>query len=77
MPRWPVCGHNGVVAVPRLVGLPFNAARQELKALGLSWKVSVVTGSYVDAAVVKQDPDAGTLLEPGEIVHIVSGPAPP
>ena len=66
---------NSVTTVPNVVGLHVDAAKHAIKDAGLSWKLSVVTGTYVHAAIMRQDPPPGTVVEPAATVHIVSGPA--
>ncbi|MGZ5295230.1 MAG: PASTA domain-containing protein [Actinomycetota bacterium] len=66
---------NSVTTVPDVVGLNVGAARHAITDAGLTWKLSVITGDYVHAAIVRQNPPPGTVLEPGAIVRIVSGPA--
>ncbi|MGZ8578404.1 MAG: PASTA domain-containing protein [Actinomycetota bacterium] len=63
------------VVVPNVVGLEASAAETALTNTGLSMDESVMTGIYLDAAVIRQRPRPGTPVEPGAIVHVVVGPA--
>ncbi len=64
-----------VVTVPDLLGLSMDQARAQLDAVGLTvGEVQVVTGIYVKEAVVEQDPAAGTSVDVGTTVDLVTGP---
>lgn len=66
---------SSTVAVPDVIGLEASAAETALTNADLSMDVSVVTGDYVDAVVIRERPDPGTPVEPGANVHLVVGPA--
>jgi hypothetical protein len=64
------------VAVPDLIGLSLQSARVRLSDLGLELgEVSVVPGTYTDAAILQQHPPAGTEVNQGVAVDVISGPA--
>ncbi len=62
------------VVVPDLIGLSFVDARAELEALGLGMHFQVYTGGYIDEAVLKQHPSAGSSVSAHSIVNLVIGP---
>jgi UPF0288 family protein (methanogenesis marker protein 3) len=65
----------GAVVAPDLIGLSVKQARVLLSDVGFELgEVSVVTGTYTDAAIIEQDPPAGTDVDPGEAINVVSGP---
>jgi hypothetical protein len=63
------------VRVPEVVGLRPDKAEVALMELGLSMESEVVSGGYTNAAVIEQDPEPGTILEMGDTVKVVIGPA--
>jgi beta-lactam-binding protein with PASTA domain len=63
------------VVVPDVVGLSPSMARDRVEGAGLSEHVSVVTGPYPTAAIVRQRPQGGTVVPPGSKVRLVIGPA--
>jgi hypothetical protein len=63
------------VIVPDVVGLDPSAAETILENANLAIDRSVITGTYVDAAVIRERPKAGTTVEPGASVRLVIGPA--
>lgn len=72
--RSTIAPSNSVIVLD-VVGLHVATAKHAIKDAGLSWDLSVTTGTYVHAAVLRQDPPPGSVLRPGATVHIVSGPA--
>jgi beta-lactam-binding protein with PASTA domain len=65
-----------VVNVPPLVGLSVDEAQERLNDVGLELgRVEVVTGSYTQAAIMRQDPRPGKSVSLGAAVNVVSGPA--
>ncbi len=64
------------VVAPDLIALSVKEARVLLSDVALELgEVSVVTGTYTDAAIIEQDPSAGTDVDPGMAVNVISGPA--
>ena len=63
------------IAVPDVVGLDVQTAETTLKKAGLSMDVSVMTGGYPNAAVIRQRPEPGAAVAAGANVHVVVGPA--
>ncbi len=64
------------VVAPDLIALSVKEARVLLSDFALELgEVSVVTGTYTDAAIIEQDPSAGTDVDPGMAVNVISGPA--
>jgi Tol biopolymer transport system component len=65
------------VKVPNVIGVSFKRARQLLADVGLKvGNVQVVTGAYTEAVVIQQSPSAGTAVDQGTSVDIVTGPGP-
>ncbi|MCO5316211.1 MAG: PASTA domain-containing protein [Solirubrobacterales bacterium] len=64
------------VKVPAVVGMPLDAARQQLSAVGLELETSKEPGDRPKDEVLEQSPSAGTRVEPGSSVSLVisSGP---
>ncbi|MEV6811478.1 PASTA domain-containing protein [Micromonospora sp. NPDC051296] len=64
------------LAVPDLVGMDFEEAREELRGLGLGWQF--VFGSGNSSSVLSTNPTAGTPVRRGvTVVVTVAGSAPP
>jgi len=63
------------VRIPEVVGPSPNKAEAALMEFGLSMESEVVTGDYINAAVIEQDPPPGTIAEVGDTVKVVIGPA--
>ncbi|MFI9640316.1 PASTA domain-containing protein [Micromonospora sp. NPDC051925] len=73
-PPPPAAGTGGLT-VPRLVGLDFEKARDELHDRKLGWRLVFGTGS--GRTVTRTVPAQGTSVGPGTTVRVeVSGPAP-
>jgi len=64
------------VKVPPLVGQTLNAAKQQLKAVGLDFSSSEESSNRPKGEVLTQSPDAGTSVDPGSTVTLTvsSGP---
>lgn len=64
------------VKVPAVVGMPLNAARQQLSAVGLELDSSEEPSDRPVNEVLDQSPTAGTKVDPGSAVSLVvsSGP---
>jgi beta-lactam-binding protein with PASTA domain len=64
------------VAVPALVGITFEAARQRLAARGLEYSSSETESERPAGEVLTQSPDAGTRVDPESTVELTvsSGP---
>ncbi len=64
------------VQVPPLVGETFNAAKQQLSAVGLEFSSSQVANSRPKGEVIRQSPNAGTEVDAGSTVTLTvsSGP---
>lgn len=64
------------VKVPAVVGMPLNAARQQLSAVGLELETSREPSDRPKDEVLDQSPPAGTSVDPGTAVSLVlsSGP---
>lgn len=64
------------VAIPPVVGLTSEAARQQLSARGLEISTTEVPSDRPVGEVTAQDPDAGTRVDPGSTVEVTvsSGP---
>lgn len=64
------------VNVPAVVGMPLNAARQQLSAVGLKAETGTEPSDRPKNEVLDQSPSAGTGVEPGSSVSLVvsSGP---
>jgi len=55
--------------MPSVVGMGRDAAVAKLQALGLTVDVAIVTG-HTGSTVVYQKPPTGTIVHPGDLVHI-------
>lgn len=64
------------VKVPALVGMTLNAARQQLKAVGLEFSSSQETSDRPKGEVLTQSPDAGTEVDPGSSVTLTVSAGP-
>ncbi|MBW4704004.1 MULTISPECIES: PASTA domain-containing protein [unclassified Micromonospora] len=74
-PPPPPAATKGGLTVPRLVGLDFEKARDELHDRKLGWRLVFGTGS--GRTVVRTVPAQDTSVRPGTTVRVeVSGPAP-
>jgi len=64
------------VKVPAVVGMPLNAARQQLSAVGLELETSSEPSDRPEKEVLDQSPSAGTMVDPASVVSLVlsSGP---
>lgn len=64
------------VEVPAVAGMPLNAARQQLSAVGLEPEISREPDDRPKNEVLNQSPSAGTMVDPGSVVSLVvsSGP---
>ena len=65
------------VAVPAVVGLTLEAARQQLAARGLEISTSEEPGSRPEGEVTAQNPDAGTRVDSGSTVELTVSSGPP
>ncbi len=65
------------VAVPALVGITFEAAKQRLSAKGLEYSSSEAESDRPAGEVISQSPNAGTKVDPDSTVELTisSGPA--
>jgi len=61
------------VAVPTVVGLPQDQARQRLANRGLQWNVQerVHSSTVPDGHIISQNPNEGAEVEKGTLVHVV------
>ncbi len=65
-----------IVVVPNVVGSSLDEARARLEAVGLTvGELQVVTGGYVNEAVVEQDPAPDTSVDADTAVDLVTGPS--
>ena len=55
--------------MPNVVGMDRDAAVAKLRAVGLTVDVVIVTG-HTGSTVVYQKPATGTIVHPGDLVHI-------
>lgn len=64
------------VKVPPVVGMTFNAAKQQLSAVGLDFSSSQEPSDRPKGEVISQSPNAGTSVDPGSSVTLTvsSGP---
>lgn len=66
---------ESTVVVPNVIGLSLDDARTTLESSGsVVGRVEVTTGGYTVAAVVEQDPAAGTQVATGSAVDLLTGP---
>jgi serine/threonine-protein kinase len=65
--------HISTFPVPSLVNLPFEAARSLMaeKRVELEIKGEVVNDILPEKTVARQDPEAGTMIRPGQTVFVV------
>ena len=64
------------VAVPPIVGLTSEAARQQLSARGLEISVTEEASDRPSGEVTAQSPDAGTRVDPGSTVEVTVSTGP-
>jgi hypothetical protein len=61
----------GQTTVPRVVGLPFAQAQQQLNEVGLRATETITTGTVGSVGtVIAQDPPGGTRTKVGTLVHL-------
>lgn len=67
-----------LVKVPAVAGLPAAAAQETIEAEGLAYELSGtrVSSTVPSGQVITQDPEAGTLLDPGALVSVVLSVGP-
>lgn len=67
-----------LVEVPAVAGLPAKAAQQTIESEGLVYELggTRVSPTVPSGQVITQDPDPGTLLDPGSVVTVVLSVGP-
>lgn len=67
-----------LVKVPAVAGLPASAAQETIEAGGLAYELSGtrVSSTVPSGQVITQDPEPGTLLDPGAVVSVVLSVGP-